>query len=251
MALDEAIFQLHLQGGGAPTLRLYGWHPPCLTIGYFQPAARDVDLERCRAEGIPVVRRPTGGRAILHEAEVTFSLVASPQPQGPISQSYEKAARALVAALAILGVAAEVAGPRGRQGNSLRTGACFDSTFGHEVTIAGRKVAGIAQARRRGAVLCQGTLLLDLDAPRLFRLLRVPPEQRQQVIRQFQGRVVSLGEALGRPLPWAEAATALARGFAQALEAELAPGALTPEEEALARRLLREKYTSPAWNLAR
>lgn len=251
MALDEAIFELYLQGRSPPTLRLYGWSPPCLTVGYSQPVARDVDLARCQAEGIPVVRRPTGGRAILHEAEATFSLVGL-APQGSIAQSYSQVARAVVLALAGLGLRAEVAGPRGRPNGALRSGACFDAAFGHEVVVEGRKIAGIAQARRRDSFLCQGTLLLDLDAAHLFRLLNMPSEDvRRQLVQQFEGRVISLRQALGHSVPWEEAASALAGGFTQEVNEGPAVGEPAPEETELARQVLRDKYANPVWNLAR
>lgn len=251
MALDEAIFQLYLERRSPPTLRIYGWSPPCLTVGYSQSVAKDVDLARCQAEGIPVARRPTGGRAILHEAEATFGLVGH-APEGSIAHSYDQAARAVIAALAGLGLRAEVAGPRGRPDGSLRSGACFDAAFGHEIVVGGRKIAGIAQARRQGGFLCQGTLLLDVDAARLFRLLKAPSEQtRQQSVQHFQSEVVSLREALGRAVPWDEVALALARGFAEALEGPFIGGAPTADETALAHHLLQDKYSNPAWNLAR
>ncbi len=251
MALDEAIFQLYLERGAPATLRLYGWSSPCLTVGYSQPTARDVDLARCRAEGVPVVRRPTGGRAILHDRETTFSLVG-PAPKGSIAQPYEQVARGVIRALSGMGLEAELAGPKGKTGNGQRSGACFDSAFGHEVLVAGRKIAGIAQARRQESALCQGTLPLEIDAEHLYRLLRATSDEaRDLAARQFEARVVSLSAALGRPVTWEEVATALARGFAQAVEADFAPGEPTPEENALAQQLLREKYTHPTWNMGR
>ncbi|MBI2866192.1 MAG: lipoate--protein ligase family protein [Chloroflexi bacterium] len=250
MALDEAIFQLYLEQSKPPTLRIYTWSPPCLTVGYSQSVARNIDLGRCQAAGLLVVRRPTGGRAILHGAEATFSLVA-PVSSGSIASSYGTVAQAVILALATFGLKAEMAGPRARPLDSPRSGACFDSAFGHEVVLGERKVAGIAQARRLEGMLCQGTLLLDMDASRLFSFLLLPEEEKRLYAHRFQDKVVTLSEALGRPVSWEEAAQSLARGFAQALETDLVPDEPTLEETDLAQRLLQEKYHNPAWNLAR
>ena len=254
MAIDEAIMILHSQGRVTPTIRFYRWKPACLSIGYAQSMRKEVALERCQTAKVDVVRRPTGGRAILHDRELTYSLVArddNPLVSGGIVESYRKISEGIVRGLRLLGadaVAAEhrVSPPVGK------TAACFDSPSHYEVTVAGRKIVGSAQMRRQGVVLQHGSLLLEVDAQRMFDLLCVPSEAlRRQLAAEFRGQVVSLHEALGREVTFEEAAVAVATGFEAAFGIRLAPDALSVEEQDVAGRLRAEKYATDTWNFLR
>ncbi|MBI4217011.1 MAG: lipoate--protein ligase family protein [Chloroflexi bacterium] len=249
MALDEALLELQSQGLSVPTLRTYGWEPPCLSLGYFQSARGDVDLEACRQRGVDLVRRPTGGRAVLHHRELTYALTAPadhPLVSGGIKESYAKISQGLLLGLARLGVAAR-AERRGKAG--AWTGACFEVASDYELVAGGKKVVGSAQLRRRGMLLQHGSLLLDFDADALLELLELPSGmERGRVAAYLRGRVASLKELLGREVGLAEAAQALRAGFQAAWGVELAPGELTAAERAMAARL-EAKYRSEAWNL--
>lgn len=250
MALDEAILLL---GQPTPTLRFYSWSPPCLSIGYSQAVARDVDLEACRRLGIGLVRRPTGGGAILHHGELAYSLVAPeahPAVSGSIVESYRKVSHGLMAGLAHLGLAPQMAPAVGAGGAT--SAACFDSPSACELTVGGRKLVGSAQCRRNGTVLQHGSLLLDLDHRQALEVLRTPPgEDHRSWAEGLRRRATCLREALGRPVSFGESAQALAWGFQGALGLELEAGQPSPEEWESAQRLRREKYASPAWTLAR
>lgn len=254
MALDEAILCLHALGRSPPTLRFYGWQPACLSIGYFQSAS-EVDLAACRAAGVDWVRRPTGGRAILHDAELTYSLVAheaNPLVSGSITASYRKIAAGLVEGLRLLGLPAQAAsaGPPGRPLD--KTGACFDASAHYEVTVHGRKIVGSAQVRRDGALLQHGSLPLDFQPKRLLALLQFPDEalRRSPAVRLAR-RSTSLREALGREVSFAEVAAALKEGFQRALGIGLRDGEPSQEERRLAHALRRDKYATHAWNARR
>lgn len=248
MALDEALLELQSQGLSVPTLRTYGWEPPCLSLGYFQSIG-DVDLEACRRSGVDLVRRPTGGRAVLHHRELTYSLAAPadhPLVSGGIKESYAKISQGLLLGLARLGVEARVE-RRGKAG--AWTGACFEVASDYELVAGGKKMVGSAQLRRRGVLLQHGSLLLGFDADALLGLLALPPGlERGRVAAYLRERVGSLRELLGREVGLAEAAQALRAGFQAAWGVEMAPGELTPEERALAGEL-EAKYRSEAWNL--
>lgn len=250
MALDEAVL---LFGWPTPTLRFYSWSPPCLSIGYSQVVVNDVELEACRRLGIDLVRRPTGGGAILHDAELTYCVVAPedhPAVSGSILESYRRISRALVAAMRQLGLAPQVAPTPAK--NQAATSACFHNPSAHEVMVAGRKLVGSAQCRREGMVLQHGSLLLDLDPIRALQVLKPPQGQDHQAWAEtFRKRAICLREALGRCVPFQEAAHAVARGFEDALGLELEAAELSPEEWELARRLRREKYACDGWNMAR
>ncbi len=248
MALDDA-----LMSGAAttPTLRFYTWSTPCLSIGYSQHVSRSVDVEACSHLGIELVRRPTGGAAVLHDIELTYCLVAPethPAVSGSIVESYRKISRGLVAGMACLGLECEVsqqARPGGRN-----SAACFETPSAYEITADGRKVVGSAQCRRDGVVLQHGSLLLEVDRERISQVLRFP-RLKEYSIRagRLLAGATSLHEVVGRVVSFEEASSAMVTGFQDALGIELRPGCLTPEENRLARGLRQMKYSNPAWTM--
>ena len=246
MAVDEAILRAVAAGLVPPTLRLYAWEPPCLSLGRAQPLA-DVDREAVQAAGFDLVRRPTGGRAILHVDELTYSVVApqrEPRVTGGIVESYRRLSAGLVHGLERLGIAGLVADRRappsltGRGG----TGVCFEVPSDYEITAGGRKLVGSAQMRAQSVVLQHGAVPLHGDIARICPLLTSRPDPTR-----VRARATTVEEALGRPVTWDEAAEALAAGFAEALNLRLEPGTLTTEERAWAEELRAEKYATDEW----
>jgi len=268
MAIDEAILLAVAEGKAPPTLRFYGWQPPCLSIGYNQSAG-EVDVGRCRERGVDFVRRPTGGRAVLHADELTYSVVApqdEPRVAGGVIESYRRLSQGLIAGLRALGVDAVQAeewtpqlaavGARASSGvrqigDGEKPAACFHVPSAYEVAVGGRKLVGSAQVRRRGCVLQHGSLPLTGDVARILDFLRMPEGRREELKRELRERATSLGEALGRAVPFEEAARALAEGFAKALNLRLVPGGLSERELALAEQLRRERYATREWNFRR
>ncbi|MCL5676382.1 MAG: lipoate--protein ligase family protein [Firmicutes bacterium] len=253
MAIDEAILEAHAAGHVPPTLRFYGWSPAAVSIGYFQRLEAEVDLEACRSLGVDVVRRPTGGRAVLHESdELTYSVVIRQELlPGDVIHTYRVLCEGLLAGIHGLGVEAGMATPDpGRSGRLeiASSSACFNSPSWYEVETGGKKVVGSAQVRHDGVILQHGSILLELDADRLFTVLRVPEERRAAAKRVFLAKATSLDRAAGRPIQWAEAKAAMVAGFETSPGLELTPGGLTPEELVRAAALAREKYGSPSWN---
>lgn len=251
MAVDEALMEAVGREDSPPTLRFYGWNPPALSLGYFQDRAREVDLDGCATQGFDCVRRPTGGRAVLHSAEVTYAVVVPegyPGFGGSVSEAYRAIAEGLLVGLKRLGVPAEMAEAPRREGGE-RSAACFDSPSFYELVVDGRKLVGSAQVRRHGAILQHGSILLRFDPLELLRCLAVPAGPgRERLQRALTGHVVSLAEALGREPGFAEVAEAVAGGMAEVFGVALEPGGLTAGESTRAEELARLKYASEAWN---
>ncbi len=248
MAVDQALVELYPQQQW-PTLRLYSWAPACVSLGIAQQWSA-VHVERCAERGIEIVRRPTGGRAILHDREVTYSVVTRQDDPliaaATIVAAYAQISAALVTGLRRLGVAAELAARPGT--DATKSAACFDLAADHEIIVGGRKLVGSAQARKQGVVLQQGTLLLHADVETLAAVLRVPAHVTAEYLGQ---RLVALDEVLGRAPAAAEVETALVAGFVEAWAIVLEPGSLTPAEGARAEELVHEKYGNDAWTRRR
>jgi lipoate-protein ligase A len=250
MAVDEAILTAVAEGRSQPTLRFFAWEPPCLSIGYNQ-ATNEVDIIKCQQGGVDLVRRPTGGRAILHTDELTYSIVApqdEPRVAGGVVESYRRLSAGLVRGLRLLGVDVAQA-EAGQDQDADVSAACFDAPSAYEVTAGGRKLVGSAQVRRKQAVLQHGSLPLQGDITRICYYLVVPSEERREELRQeLQARATSLELVLGWVVPFDQVAEALVRGFSEALNLRLEPGELSQHELALVQRFRQGKYTAEAWN---
>ncbi len=242
MAIDEAIGTLVASGKSLPTLRFYAWQPYTVSLGRHQ-APEEVDLEECARRGYGVVRRMTGGRAVLHAEELTYSVSAprdDPRMAGGVLDAYRFLSLGLMEGLRILGVPVEQAGPDARAGEDV-SAACFEVPSAYEITVRGRKLIGSAQSRRQGFVLQHGAIPLAGDVAEIAECLALPPEEREALRKSLRARATTLEEALGRRVTFGEAALAMARGFARALNLELVPGELTAEEQRLVVEL-RRKY---------
>jgi len=211
MALDQAILEAHSAGEAPPTLRVYTWRPPAVSLGRFQRAESSVDLEQCGALGVDVVRRPTGGRAILHtEEEVTFSITVSEARLGTkgVMESYRALAGGLVRGLRRLGLDARLVERSAPAANPTmaQDPACFAVKARCDLVVGSAKLLGSAQVQRHGFILQQNSLPL-----------RLPLESWQKVFRR-QDRppeAAGLWEAAGRRVSYAETAEALREGLAE------------------------------------
>ena len=250
MAVDSAIAQAVGSGRQPPTLRLYGWKPYCLSLGYGQ-RARDADNEALRRRGWDLVRRPTGGKAILHGDELTYSLclpLDHPLASGDIVASYRRISVGLLRALDCLGLRA-TANPNDESASSEYAGpVCFLQPSHYEILFDGRKLVGSAQLRRKAVMLQHGTIPLRGDVARICDLLSFESaaEREEQKLRARQ-RALTLSQALGREPSWDEAAAALETGFADALGLDIVPGALSAAEEAETEAFVIDKFGNPGW----
>jgi lipoate-protein ligase A len=254
MAVDEAILEAARSGAVLPTLRVYSWEPACLSLGYAQHF-NDVDTARLAEHGWEVVRRPTGGRAILHTDELTYSVTGpqnEPRLAGSILESYRRLSQGLLAALHCLKVPAEAANlllVKSSEHGQRRPGpVCFEVPSDYEIVVAGKKLIGSAQARRQEGVLQHGSLPLYGDLTRIVEGLVFPDEQeRSTAAERLLQRATTVEMVMGRRISWEAAAQAFASGFEKALDLELIPGELTPQEISRAEELTREKYGHASW----
>jgi lipoate-protein ligase A len=243
MALDEAILHAVAAGRASPTLRFYAWEPPCLSLGRAQKMG-DVDMNALKATGFDLVRRPTGGKAILHIDELTYSVVApetEPRVAGGIVESYRRLSAGLISELEKLGMTGIVADQHAKN-RCLQGPVCFEVPSDYEITVGGKKLVGSAQMRAQEVVLQHGALPLHGDIARICPLLATRPDPVR-----VRARATTVEEALGRRVSWDEAATALTEGFTEALNLRLERKELTEKERAQAERLREEKYATQAW----
>lgn len=225
MAIDEAILDSHIRGLVPPTLRLYGFCPPCVTIGLSQKMDQEL-IEEIQGKGIQVVRRPTGGRAVLHLEDLTYSFVGSDSTRSgflstSVTESYRQICQGLMAAFEELGVATEL-GASGVAYRHLQD--CFMATTGSDLQYSGTKLIGSAQMRRRGAILQHGSVPLNQDPGLMPSLLREPTAEAKRHLNLF--------DLTNGPLTFAELEQSFKVGFERAFGIQLHQASLTEEEQA-------------------
>lgn len=231
MAIDEAIMQ-----SGQPTLRLFGWYPPAVSIGFFQGIEQEVDLEKCKNLGVDVIRRITGGGAVFHDQEITYSFFVD-ESYGLVSRdimdSYKQICGGIVSGLRKLGLEAE-----------------FKPI--NDIIVNGKKISGNAQTRKNGIVLQHGTILSDVNPERMFSVLKVPNEKiKDKMIEAVENRVTSLKKELGGEPDESYIQQVLISGFKESLGLNLIPWELMESEKKAADELYETKYSTRKWNFMR
>ncbi len=253
MAVDEAIVTTYRQAKTTPTLRLYTWHRPSLTIGYFQSIQKEMDWSACQRDQVPVVRRITGGRAVLHGQDLTYSVVAGPSsavfPTKTTQDAFFTISRAFIRSLTSLGLRVETAVSSPKH---VKTPLCFASPSRYEITCEGRKVIGSAQRQWHDAFLQQGSVLIEFEPSDFYRFFKFPTDaQRTDMIRMAGVQAAGLSECARRTVSFKEVEGSLISGFEQALGVVLKPGTLTAQEIEIAHHLTLNKYSQDDWNLRR
>jgi lipoate-protein ligase A len=250
MAIDEAVLLCHLQGQVPPTLRVFSWTQPSISLGRFQQVEREINHARCQQQGVALVRRPTGGRAVYHRDEFTYSFVSSRArgiPAGVVA-AYAYLAQGLIAALDRLGIQAELSAGRTSKQPSA---ACFASSTQADLTSGGLKLVGSAQVWKEEALLQQGSLPMDDRSAEFYALLHFPDESaRTEALLRYQAMTTPL-HTFAPHIRREEIVQAFCTGFSGALQADLQPGELTDEEWALAHQLAAEKYSALVWRVER
>ena len=245
MAVDEHLFEA-LAGEGETVVRFYRWARPTASLGYSQSVARTIDLDYCRRQGIDVVRRLTGGKLVLHEKEITYCVASADEESfsTTLSASYRLISEALVLGLKTMGLAAVLAGP---PPESYRRGVmpCFSFPARDEIEIGGRKVVGSAQKRVGSRFLQHGSIPLEADPDRDRRIAAAGRAAPSNV------RVISLSEALGRPVEFDWAVARLVEGLAERFQVGFKARSLLPADLESIRRLERERYANAGWTLGR
>jgi lipoate-protein ligase A len=247
MAIDETLFE-GVQAGDPPVLRLYRWDPPTLSFGRNQLARGHFSASRAAERGIGIVRRPTGGAAVYHDKELTYSVCAPVALIGTPRAAYLRINHSLAAGLARLGVPARL-GEGTRRRPSPDAAPCFQTAAAGEVAVGAHKLVGSAQRAERRTILQHGSILLEPGQTVVAELLDAPRHESGNGGNGSDG-AVSLSDILDRLPAWNDLACALQHGFEEVLGIRLAPGKLsTCERERV--QLLAEHYRSDAWTWRR
>lgn len=230
MAIDEALIESIGKGESPPTLRCYTWKPSAVSIGYFQSLQEEVDLQACKQKNVEIVRRITGGGAVFHDQELTYSIIL-PDSLVPkdVLASYQFLCQALVNTFQKLGLHAQFVPI-------------------NDILITNQKISGNAQTRRNNCVLQHGTILLDIDVDTMFSLLKVPDEKMKgKIISHIKERVTSIHNQLKRRINSEEIVSILINEFANLLNLSFQEGVLTDKELKRAEELKRIKYLNNDW----
>ena len=266
MAIDEAIMIAHREGLVPPTIRFYQWSPAAVSLGYFQDLQKEIDVDVCKNLGIDVVRRPTGGKAVLHDKELTYSFVireSHPLVNDSILETYKKISGGMIRGLSCLGITAELVPLREKlksasSGNEAKPkishsdikSICFSVPSQYEVQVEGKKIIGSAQVRKKEIVLQHGSLLIELEKDKLFSVFNFPSAQiRERLKTRF--KATSLEEILKKKINFSELSEILPQGFEEEFGVKLTEGKLTEQEEKISKDLLENKYSTHEWNYER
>jgi lipoate-protein ligase A len=249
MAVDEAILESVYALESPPTLRLYAWEPACLSLGHAQPFS-EVNTHTLDQQGWDLVRRPTGGRAILHVDELTYAVIApetEPRVHGGVLESYLRLSRALLKALNLLGLNPQ-ANEKQVDKNNKPNPVCFEVPSNYEITVNGKKLIGSAQARRQSGVLQHGALPLYGDLTRIINALNFKDNEEKNLAQiRLLAHATTVEEELGQSPSWEQASKAFQAAFSQTLNLDLQPGNLTVREASRAQELVKGKYANHNW----
>lgn len=252
MAVDESILEHIHRRESQPTLRLYSWNPPCLSLGHAQ-SFKDVDIERLHSHGWEVVRRLTGGRAILHTDELTYSVTGraeEPVLAGGILESYSRLAQALLFAIKDLGLPVEMKehAPAGEPATLNLNPVCFEVPSTYEITVDGKKLIGSAQARKKEGMLQHGSLPLIGDLTRICDALVFESESARGMAKErLLARATSVESVISVKTDWGRAAQAFVKGFEAELGIQFERGKMSRSEIQRADELVKEKYAHASW----
>ena len=252
MALDEVFLTLAACKAIPPTLRLYAWDPPTVSLGYSQKAS-DVNLFELQKQGWYLVRRPTGGKAILHIDELTYSITAAmdePVVSGSLLESYQRISVMLQKALEYLGVMTSADRQYENLPKKTENPICFEVPSNFEITCKNKKLIGSAQARKLGGVLQHGSLPLYGDLSRITKVFDYSTEEnRQNEKNKVLERAITLSDSAGRIIGWDEAASAFVTTFRTMMDVQLTLSDPSSDEINMANELVKTKYGTTNWNL--
>jgi len=252
MAVDEALFRTLQRQSGAPVLRFYGWGRPALSLGYFQDAAREINLERCRALGMDVVRRPTGGKAVLHGMDLTYAVVSHEAPplfSSDLIGNYRAICAVLTCGFAELGIKVCMSERYNNGADPDLASICFAYPAPFELLCRGRKICGSAQVRSRNCFLQHGSISLAFD-PDQIDLFVTPVAGGDTAGRAYlRDNVTSVCEETGQRIAPERLSRIMQRAFETVWGIRFAESGLTPEEELLKNTLRKKKYDVTTWNL--
>ncbi|ASF38598.1 biotin/lipoate A/B protein ligase family protein [Halobacillus halophilus] len=254
MALDEALMSWHRQGEIPPVLRFYGWAPAGLSVGYFQKVKGKIDLEGVERHGFDLVRRQTGGRAVLHDKELTYSVIVSedhPDMPASVKDAYLVLSKGLLEGFHNLGIEAEFAVPEGKL-DTTGSAVCFEEPSWYELIAEGRKAAGSAQTRKKGVILQHGSIPIDVDDVKLFDMFIYKNERiKERARRAFGDKAAAINQLLDKSVTFDQTKEAFREGFEKGLDIHLEPFELSDEQWKEVEKIAEERYRTEEWNFSR
>lgn len=257
MAMDEMLLHWHSTGKIPSVIRFYGWNSPTLSIGYFQQIEKEIDMKKVKDSGIGFVRRATGGRAVLHEHELTYSVIVSEghrKMPDNVTEAYRVISEGLLKGFQQLGFHSYFSVPLTEEARQKlrnpKSAICFDAPSWYELVVEGRKIAGSAQTRQQGVILQHGAILLELDQHKLFDLfLFQNDEAKQRMMANF--KAVAINDLSEKRFTVEEIKPAFKQGFEDGLQVELQDYTLTEAQHEEIVHLCKEKYENDDWNFMR
>ena len=240
MAIDEALLQLHVPGKSQPTLRFYQWSPPAVSLGYFQ-RRHAIDISVCGTLGLDVVRRATGGWAVLHENDLTYSVIADSSQGIPFSldASYRLLCKGLLAGFRLLGFDAEIGSERA---GSFRADICFEHAAVGDIVFQGKKFVGSAQTWQGPSLLQHGSIVLEPQEKTWTAIIK--KDSRDSLGDGLKAKTTSLRDILNRGIDSDEIKRAIMTGMSEALQVEFQAGELSSQEWTLAKEIASKKTLS-------
>ncbi|WP_368863301.1 biotin/lipoate A/B protein ligase family protein [Staphylococcus hominis] len=254
MAMDEALLNFVSRGEIDPVIRFYTWDPATLSVGYFQRLKKEIDIDKVKEKGFGLVRRQTGGRGVLHDKELTYSVIvpeSHPNMPSTITEAYRVISEGLLEGFKLLGFDAYFAIPRSKEEREKlkqpRSAVCFDAPSWYELVVEGRKIAGSAQTRQKGVILQHGSLLQDVDVDELFDMFIFKNDRlKEKMKKAFVDKAVAINDISDRHISIEEMEKAFEEGFKKGLNIEFKPLSLT-ENQLAEVKVLEEKYRSEEW----
>jgi lipoate---protein ligase len=230
MAIDEAVLISRTKGLSPNTLRFFRWDPVCVSLGYFQSMEKEIDELNLKKFNYDIVRRYSGGGAVLHDNELTYSVILDESEVSlDVLESYDMICQAIILGLKELGVECE-----------------FKAI--NDILCLGKKISGNAQTRRDGVILQHGTILVDVDVSKMFSVLRVPDEKiKDKMIKHVRERVTCVNDVLGYEVELSKLRDVIISGFEKYFDVEFEFGNLNEFEIELADKLYLEKYSTQSW----
>ena len=254
MAMDEALLNFVSRGEIDPVIRFYTWNPATLSIGYFQRLQKEIDIEKGNEKGFGLVRRQTGGRGVLHDKELTYSVIvpeSHPNMPSTITEAYRVISQGLLEGFKNLGFETYFAVPRSKEEREKlkqpRSSVCFDAPSWYELVVEGRKIAGSAQTRQKGVILQHGSILQDIDIDELFDMFIFKNDRLKAKMKEaFVEKAVAINDISDTHITLSEMEKAFEEGFKTGLNIEFKPLELSEQQLAEVKEL-EEKYRSDDW----
>lgn len=254
MAMDEALLNFVSRGEIDPVIRFYTWDPATLSTGYFQRLQKEIDIEKVKEKGFGLVRRQTGGRGVLHDKELTYSVIvpeSHPNMPSTITEAYRVISQGLLEGFKNLGFETYFAVPRSKEEREKlkqpRSSVCFDAPSWYELVVEGRKIAGSAQTRQKGVILQHGSILQDIDIDELFDMFIFKNDRLKAKMKEaFVEKAVAINDISEKHITLEEMEQAFEEGFKTGLNIDFKPLKLSDQQMAEVKEL-EEKYRSDEW----